>query len=96
MTEAQLTNTILSLKNQYLEANSTYINKIAIGSIITGDRQRESLKAVDIYLLILDYYSGIDSTVREDESPVTEEEILVIIAETTKLLNTFQSSYYAR
>lgn len=68
---------------------------MSIGSIVTGNRQREVLKATDLYLQVLEYYYNIPELKREDESPVTESEIEEIIAECTKLFNTFRDQYYA-
>ena len=94
MTNAELNTAILSIKSQMLDCNKTYFDKMSIGSRITTDRQRDVLKAVDIYIGILDYYYNIPELVREDESPITEDEVLGIIAEATKVLNTYQSAYY--
>lgn len=94
MTNAELNTAILSIKSQLLDCTKTYFDKMGIGSKITTDRQRELLKAVDIYIGILDYYYNIPEAVREDESPITEDEVLGIIAEASKVLNTYQSSYY--
>ena len=94
MSDLELQNAILSTKSQLLDCTKIYFDKMGIGSKITTDRQRELLKAVDIYIGILDYYYNIPETVREDESPITEDEVLTIIAESTKLLDTFQLAYY--
>ena len=94
MTNAELNTAILSLKSQMLDCTKTYFDKMSVGSRITTDRQRELLKAVDIYIGILDYYYNIPETVREDESPITEDEVLGVIAEASKVLSTYQSSYY--
>lgn len=94
MSDLELQNTILSIKSQMLDCVKIYFDKMGIGSRVTTDRQRELLKAVDMYIGILDYYYNIPKVVREDESPITEDEVLGIIAEATKVLSTYQSSYY--
>jgi hypothetical protein len=94
MTNAELNTAILSLKSQMLDCTKIYFDKMSIGSKITTDRQRDILEAVDIYLGILDYYYNISEAVREDESPITEDEVLEIIAEASKVLDTYQSAYY--
>ena len=94
MTNAELNTTILGLKDDMLEKYGIYFNKMSIGSKITTDRQRTSLKAVNLYIKILDYYYNISEAVRGDESSISEEEILVIIGEADKILDTFKSSYY--
>ena len=95
MTNTELANTIASLKVQHLDCYHIYFTKMSIGSIVTGNRQREVLKATDLYLQVLEYYYNIPELKREDESPVTESEMEEIIAECTKLFNTFRDQYYA-
>ena len=50
----------------------------------------EILIALDVYMQILDYY--YDNTATNIEV-ITEDEILIIIQEATKLVKTFKSSY---
>jgi len=95
MTDLELADTIISLKIQHLTCYHTYFTKMSIGSIITGGRQREILKATDLYLQVLDYYYGIPEDKKVLESPITEDEVLDLIAECTKLFDTFQNQYYA-
>lgn len=91
MTDNELNTAILGLKTTYLSKNTIYHNKMMIGGVTVGARQRDILKAIDIYLQILDYYYYMpDKTI----SPIEEADILVVIAESTKLLNTFTSVYY--
>jgi len=94
MTNGELNTAILSIKMQTLDCNKIYLDKMSIGSRITTDRQRELLRAVDIYIFILNYYYNIAINGNTDETVITEDDILTIIGESTKLLNTFQSSYY--
>lgn len=94
MTNNELNTAILSIKNQVLDCNKIYLDKMSIGSRITTDRQREVLRAVDIYIFILNYYYAIALVGNTDETVITEDDILEIISESTKLLSTFQSSYY--
>ena len=90
MTRDELYNSILGLKNELLRCNLTYINRRSIGSIISADRMFEILIALDVYMQILDYY--YDNTATNIEV-ITEDEILIIIQEATKLVKTFKSSY---
>lgn len=94
MTDAELSTTISSLKIQHLACYHTYFAKMSIGSIITGNRQREVLKATDLYLQVLDYYYSIPEAKKATESPITEDEVLDVIAECTKLFDTYQNQYY--
>ena len=94
MTNNELNTAILSIKSQVLDCNKIYLDKMSIGSRISTDRQRELLRAVDIYIFILNYYYAIALAGNTDETVITEDDILGIIAESTKLLSTFQSSYY--
>lgn len=96
MTNQELATVITSIKVQHLTCYNIYFSKMRIGSLITGFRQREVLKATDLYLQILEYYYGIPESVREDESPITEDEVLEIIGEANNLLLTFQSQYYVK
>jgi hypothetical protein len=95
MTNTELATTIASLKVQHLACYHTYFSKMSIGSITTGNRLREVHKATDLYLQVLDYYYSIPDAVKEDESPITEDEVLELIAECTKLFNTYQNQYYS-
>jgi hypothetical protein len=90
MTRDELYNSILGLKNELLRCNLTYINRRSIGSIISADRMFEILIALDVYMQILDYY--YDNTATKIEV-ITEDEILIIVQEATKLVKTFKSSY---
>ena len=94
MTDAELATTIASLKIQHLACYHTYFAKMSIGSIVTGNRLREVHKATDLYLQVLDYYYGIPELKRATESPITEDEVLELIAECTKLFSTYQNQYY--
>ena len=96
MTNQELAEVITSIKVQHLSCCSTYFSKMSIGDITTGFRQRETILALHIYLQILQYYYGIPEGVREDESPITEDEVIEIIGEANNLLLTFQSQYYAK
>ena len=94
MTNNELNTAILSIKNQVLDCNKIYLDKMSIGSRTSTDRQREVLRAVDIYIFILNYHYAIALAGNTDETVITEDDILEIISESTKLLSTFQSSYY--
>lgn len=90
MTREELYNSILGLKNELLRCNSIYINRRSIGSTISADRMFEILIALDVYMQILDYY--YDNT-DIDIEVITEDEILIIIQEATKLVRTFKPAY---
>lgn len=95
MTSEELASTILTLKYNYLVCNSVYIKRYRIGSWITTNRLKELLYAVDLYLQILDYYYNIPSD-EVDLGEVTEDNILIIIAEADKLLDTYKLYYNDR
>jgi len=95
MTPEELNATILTLKYNYLVVNSVYTNKYKLGSLNTVFRLRDLLVAVDTYLEILDYYYNIPSTELELAS-ITEDDILIIIAEADKLLDTYKLYYGSR
>ena len=86
MTAEELATTISTLKYNYLVVNHAYANKYRLGSLTTTSRLRDLLDAVDIYLQILDYYANMPST----------NDILVIIAEADKLLDTYKLYYESR
>lgn len=95
MTAAELSTTIITLKYNYLVVNNIYINKYRIGTFTTVNRLKELLHTVDLYLQLLDYYSNISS----DElslAQITEDDIIPIIAEADKLLDTYKLYYDAR
>lgn len=93
MTREELYNAILGLKEETLRCNTIYINRRRIGDIVSTDRMYEILLALDIYMQILDYYYDNDDTEIE---VITEDEILVIVQEATRLTRTFQNSYNGR
>lgn len=95
MTAEELATTISTLKYNYLVVNHAYANKYRLGSLTTIGRLRDLLDAVDIYLQILDYYANIPSTELTLAS-ITEDDILVIIAEADKLLDTYKLYYESR
>ena len=95
MTAEELAAVISTLKYNYLNVNSVYINKVRIGSFTTVNRLRELLEAVDIFLQILDYYADIPSDELED-AEIDEDDILIIIAEADKLLDTYKLYYGSR
>lgn len=95
MTAAELSTTIITLKYNYLVVNNIYINKYRIGTFTTVNRLKELLHVVNLYLQLLDYYSNISS----DElslAQITEDDIIPIIAEADKLLDTYKLYYDAR
>ena len=95
MTAEELATVISTLKYNYLIVNSVYIDKVRIGSFSTVGRLKELLIAVDIFLQILDYYADIPTTELED-AEIDEDDILIIIAEADKLLDTYKLYYGSR
>lgn len=93
MTREELYNAILGLKEETLRCNAIYIIKRRIGDIVSTNRMYEILIALDIYMQILDYYYDNDDTEIE---VITEDEILVIVQEATRLTRTFKNSYSGR
>ena len=90
MTREELYNSILGLKNELLNCNSTYLIRRSIGSNTSANRMFEILIALDVYMQILDYYYDNTDT---DIVVITEDEILIIVQEATKLVRTFKPAY---
>lgn len=95
MTSEELASVILALKYNYLVCNSVYIKRYRIGTWTTVNRLRELLYAVDLYLQVLDYYYNIP-TDEVELGDITEEDILLVIAEADKLLDTYKLYYNDR
>ena len=93
MTLDELYNSILGIKSGTLECNRIYLTKCKIGSEVTFNRQKDLLTALDVYIQILDYYYDVKN---QDSDLITEDEILVIIAEASKIIRIFKDSYYGR
>lgn len=93
MTLDELYNSILGIKLGTLACNSVYLQKCQIGSSVTTNRQKDLLTALDVYNQILDYYYDVKN---QSSDLITEEEILIVIAEASKVIRIFKDSYYGR
>ena len=94
MTQAELLTTITSIKLDTLEKYSIYFNCLRIDDKSSIKSQKEHLKALDIYIQILDYYYVVEALDNEDATSITSEEIYNVIEAAISLLRTFKSSYY--
>jgi len=91
MTQVQLDNSIISIRNEYLTLNSKYFDYVRIGSQSTALRYYDSLFAVNILLKGLLYYAELED---KEKTDITEEEVYSAIAECIKLLK--QSLMYEK
>ena len=81
---------LASIKMDTLNMYTLYFNKRKIGSNTSANYMRESLKALDIYIGILEYYTNID----ESLSAITEDEIKNVVEAAVTLIKTYNSIYY--
>ena len=81
---------LASIKMDTLNMYTLYFTKRKIGSTTSANYMRESLKALDIYIGILEYYTNID----ESLSAITEDEIKNVVEAAVTLIKTYNSIYY--
>ena len=81
---------IPSLKIDLLGLYSTYFETTALASTELAERQREYLKALDIYIQTLEYYNGVDS----DLTTLTELDVFNVVEAATTAIRTFPGNYY--
>ena len=95
MTNQTLADVIYTSKVRLLSLNSTYIKKSFIGSKFTMSRQIELLKAIDIYIDILEYYYDIQVDGNTDQTTLLSTDIDNIVELVTQCISSFKTSYYA-
>ena len=95
MTNQTLADVIYTSKVRLLSLNSTYIKKSFIWSKFTMSRQIELLKAMDIYIDILEYYYDIQVAGDTDQTALLSTDIDNIVELVTQCISSFKISYYA-
>ena len=95
MTNQTLADVVYTSKLRLLSLNSTYIKKSLIGSKFTMSRQIELLKAMDIYIDILEYYYDIQTSGVTDETALLSTDIDNVVELVTQCISSFKPSYYA-
>ena len=95
MTNQTLADVIYTSKLRLLSLNSTYINKSLIGSKFSMSRQIEILKAMDVYVDILEYYYDIQVAGVTDETALLSTDVDNLVELVTQCISSFKPSYYA-
>ena len=95
MISQTLADVVYTSKLRLLTLNSTYINKSLIGSKFTMSRQIELLKAMDIYIDILEYYYDIQVASVTDQTALQSTDIDNIVELVSQCISSFKNSYYA-
>lgn len=95
MTNQTLADVVYTSKLRLLSLNSTYIKKSLIGSKFTMFRQIEILRAMDIYVDILEYYYDIQVAGVTDETALLSTDIDNLVELVTQCISSFKPSYYA-
>lgn len=85
MTKEQLKETLDSIVLETLYAYDKYFASMQIGGGKSSVRMREVLRALDIYIMVLEYYYYIDT----EKTAITELDINNTIEEANGLLRTF-------
>ena len=95
MTISTLDNVIYTSKKELLTINSIYIRKSLIGSKFSMSRQIELLKAIDIYIDILEYYYDVMDAEQESATLISSSDIDNIVELIVQCISSFKKSYYA-
>ena len=95
MTISTLDNVIYTSKKELLALNSIYIRKSLIGSKFSMSRQIELLKAIDIYIDILEYYYDVMDAEQESATLISSSDIDNIVELIVQCISSFKKSYYA-
>ena len=85
MTKEQLKDALDSIVLETLYAYDKYFLSMQIGGGKASIRMREMLRALNIYIMVLEYYYYVD----EDKTAIEEEDINNTIEEANGLLRTF-------
>ena len=94
MTQNELATSITSIKLDTLDKYDIYFDRMRIGDRVSSFHQRECLKALDVYIQILEYCYTIDALNNTDKTPITEEDINNVIEAAVGVLRTFKTVYY--
>lgn len=82
---------ILGLTVAYTELSEVYIDNLSIGDNASTKKQKEILRALYIYIQVLNYYHLGDNI---DEA--TAKTINFLLSESMRMVNTFKNSYYGK
>ena len=95
MTISTLDDVIYTSKKELLALNSIYINKTLIGSKFSMSRQIELLKAIDIYLDVMEYYLDIMDIGQESLTLIETGDVDNVVELVVQCISSFKKSYYA-
>ena len=95
MTTSTLNNVIYTSKKELLAINRIYINNSLIGSKFSMSRQIEQLKAIDIYLDVLEYYYDVMDLGQESVTLIKPGDIDNVVELIVQCISSFKKSYYA-
>ena len=95
MTRQTLNDVIYTSKKELLGLNSIYVNKALIGSKFSMSRQIELLRAIDIYLDILEYYYDVMDVGQESLTSIESGDIDNVVELVVQCISSFKKSYYA-
>ena len=95
MTISTLDDVIYTSKKELLALNSIYINKTLIGSKFSMSRQIELLKAIDIYLDVMEYYLDIMDIGQESLTLIETGDVDNVVELVVQCIKKKKKSYYA-
>ena len=95
MTIQTLDNVIYTSKKELLELNTIYINKSLIGSKFSMSRQIELLKAIDVYIDVLEYYYDVIDVGQDLFTLLQPDDIDNVVELIIQCISSFKKSYYA-
>ena len=95
MTIQTLDNVIYTSKKELLELNTIYINKSLIGSKFSMSRQIELLKAIDVYIDVLEYYYDVINVGQDLFTLLQPDDIDNVVELIIQCISSFKKSYYA-
>ena len=95
MTISTLDDVIYTSKKELLALNSIYVNKTLIGSKFSMSRQIELLKAIDIYLDVMEYYLDIMDIGQESLTLIETGDVDNVVELVVQCISSFKKSYYA-
>ena len=90
-----LNDVIYTSKKELLSINRTYINKSLIGSKFSMTRQIEIIKAIDIYIDILEYYYDVLDINQADLTSIKSDDVDNVVELIVQCISSFKKSYYA-
>jgi hypothetical protein len=92
MTQNELYTSTISLKIETLDCWTIYFNSRKIGDYTSAVHQRENLKALDLYLTVLDYcYDNWDLL---EDLGIEEDSVKSVMEAAISNVRTFKPFYY--